>query len=311
MSKDNHSQNPQVAAVFATRDRMVTARECVASLAAQRHQPRWVVVADNFSTDDTVKALERMDHLPFELVVLRFTENKGNAGGVNQAMLRAFEMGADAVWILDDDSWPRPDALAEMLAKPWRPDVVRHALQIDPQSGRFTWPLQIADEMGGWRLAYTVDELPHGNFISSRAMWTGALVSREVWMKTGPINESLFIRGEDEEYPWRIEQAGFQQEAVKRALMDHPGPKDLVHLSLLGKHFFLEPGLSDWKLYYKIRNMVWLKRQQSGVPFAVAIAIAYMITVCWVDGIQRLPLTYQAVFDGLTGKLGKWKQHAA
>jgi rhamnopyranosyl-N-acetylglucosaminyl-diphospho-decaprenol beta-1,3/1,4-galactofuranosyltransferase len=311
MSKDDHSQNPQVAAIFATRDRMVTARECVASLAAQTHQPRWVIVADNFSADDTVEVLERLDHLPFELVVLRLTENKGNAGGVNQAMLRAFDMDADAVWILDDDSWPRPEALAEMLAKPWQPDVVRHALQIDPQSGRFTWPLQVADEMGGWRLAYAMDELPSGNFISSRAMWTGALVSREVWMKTGSINESLFIRGEDEEYPWRIEQAGFQQEAVKGALMDHPGPKDLVHLSLLGKHFFLERGLSDWKLYYKIRNMVWLKRQQSGVSFAVAIAAAYTITVCCIDGIQRLPLVHQAVFDGLTGKLGKWKQHTA
>jgi glycosyltransferase involved in cell wall biosynthesis len=302
---------PRVAAVFATRNRTATALDCVAALAAQKHPPQWVVVADNLSTDGTVDALERLDSLPFELVVLRLEANLGNAGGVHRAMLRAFDMDADAVWILDDDSWPRPEALAAILAMPWQADVVRHALQIDPQSGRFTWPLQVADGAGGWRLAHAVDELPGGDFVSSRGMWTGALVSREVWVKTGPVNSALFIRGEDEEYPWRIEQAGFRQEAVTASLMEHPGPQGLVHWTLMGKHFFFERGLSDWKLYYKIRNMVWLKRRQKGLTLAIKIATAYAIAVCRIDGIRRLPLVFEAAFDGLTGRLGMWKRHPA
>ena len=34
---------------------------------------------------------------------------------VRASMDLAFAEGADAVWILDDDSWPRADALAAML----------------------------------------------------------------------------------------------------------------------------------------------------------------------------------------------------
>ena len=144
----------------------------------------------------------------------------------------AFAQGADAVWILDDDSWPRAEALEALLEKPWDAGVVRHSLQIDPQTGRFTWPLQVADGTGGWRLVDSLDEMPAGDFVRSRIMWTGALVPREVREAVGPVNGELFIRGEDEEYPWRIEQAGFPQEAVRNAMMDHPGPDEYRALAV-------------------------------------------------------------------------------
>lgn len=295
----------KIAAVFATMDRAQTAVACVRALAAQTRPPELVVVADNVSSDNTVAALEKLTNLPFELVIHRMVENRGNAGGVEEAMELAFANGADAVWILDDDSWPRPAALKAMLEKSWDPKVVRHALQIDPKNGRFTWPLQVADGDGGWRLVETLEDMPVGDFIISRIIWTGALVPREVRDKTGPVNGELFIRGEDEEYPWRIEQAGFTQEAVRNAILDHPGPEKVIHLRLLGKNFFFERGLADWKLYYKVRNMIWLKRQQSGGMRALAMALTYALAASWIDGLHRLPLIWEAAKDGWRGRLGK------
>lgn len=296
-----------IAAIFATMNRSQTAVACVRALAAQTRPPELVVVADNVSSDDTVAALEALAGLPFELIVHRMTENRGNAGGVEEAMELAFAKGADAVWILDDDSWPRAGALEAMMAKPWDPQVVRHPLQIDPKTGRFTWPLQVSDGKSEWILVDSLEAMPPGNFVRSRITWTGALVPREVREKTGPVNGALFIRGEDEEYPWRIEQAGFTQEAVRNALMDHPGPENIVHWKFLGKHFFFERGLTDWKLYYKVRNMVWLKRQQSGDLRAIAMAVTYALATAWIDGLQRLPLIREAAQDGWRGRLGKWK----
>ena len=295
----------RIAAVFATMDRSATAVACVRSLAAQTRPPELVVVADNVSSDDTVWSLAGLGDLPFALRIHRMAENRGNAGGVEEAMEIAFAEGADAVWILDDDSWPRPEALAAMLEKPWNPRVVRHALQIDPKTRRFTWPLQVADGDGGWRLVETLEELPPGNFIESFASWTGALIPREVREKTGPVNGDLFIRGEDEEYPWRIEQAGFPQEAVRKAIMDHPGPENIVHWTWCGKHFFFEQGLVDWKLYYKVRNMVWLKRRQSGGMRALAMALTYALAASSIEGMHRLPLIWEAVRDGWKGRLGR------
>ena len=286
-------------------NRAPTAVACVRALAAQTRPPELVVVADNVSADDTVAALEALTDLPFELVIHRMRENRGNAGGVEEAMELAFAKGADAVWILDDDSWPRAGALEAMLEKPWDAGVVRHPLQIDPQTGRFTWPLQVTDETGGWRLVDSPDEMPPGDFVRSRIMWTGALVPREVREVVGPVNGELFIRGEDEEYPWRIEQAGFPQEAVRNAMMDHPGPVNIVHWKFLGKNLFFERGLVDWKLHYKVRNMVWLKRHQSGGLRAILMALSYAVAVARLDGIRRLPLVWAAARDGWIGRLGR------
>jgi rhamnopyranosyl-N-acetylglucosaminyl-diphospho-decaprenol beta-1,3/1,4-galactofuranosyltransferase len=297
---------PIIAAVFATMNREQTALACVRALAAQTRPPELVVVADNASNDDTVAALESLPGVPFELIVHRMRENRGNAGGVEEAMEQAFANGADAVWILDDDSWPREDALAALLEQPWNPKVVRHALQIDPKTGRFTWPLQVADGTGGWRLIDSIEEMPAGKSVASRITWTGALLPREVREAVGPVNGALFIRGEDEEYPWRIEQAGFPQEAVRCAVMDHPGPDDIVHWRFLGKNFFFERGLADWKLFYKVRNMVWLKRRQSGGLRAVAMALTYAVASAWIDGPRRLPLVWEAAGNGWRGRLGKW-----
>jgi rhamnopyranosyl-N-acetylglucosaminyl-diphospho-decaprenol beta-1,3/1,4-galactofuranosyltransferase len=298
-----------IAAVFATMNRAPTAVACVKSLAMQTRPPELVVVADNVSTDDTKAQLESLIDLPFRLIVLHQRENRGNAGGVEDAMELAFGEGVDAVWILDDDSWPRVDALEAMLAKPWNPQVVRHAMQVDPKTGKFTWPLQVADTDGSWKLVSTFDDMPEGDFLRSRIIWTGALVPRHVREVAGPVNGALFIRGEDEEYPWRIEQAGFQQEAVRHAVMDHPGPDDMVHLRLFGKNFFFERGLSEWKLYYKVRNMVWLKRRQTGSLHAFAMAIAYGLVSGWFDGLKRIGVVWEAAVDGWNGHLGKWKRH--
>jgi len=296
-----------VTAVFATMNRAQTAVECVLALARQTRPPERVIVADNVSSDETVAALENLVGLPFELKVAKMAENLGNAGGVREVMEMAFAHGADAVWILDDDSWPRERALEIMLKKEWDPRVVRHALQIDPRTGRFTWPLIVDDGRAGWKLVWGEGELPSGDTIRSKSAWTGALIPEEVRQKTGAVNGDLFIRGEDEEYPWRIASEGFDFEAVRGAVMDHPGPADLVHWKLLGKNFFFERGLADWKLYYKIRNMVWLKRKQNGSINAAKMALTYSLAAILMDGPLRIPLLVRAILDGWRGKLGAWQ----
>ncbi len=300
-----------ISAVFATMNRAQTAVACVLALARQTRPPERVIVADNVSNDDTVEALESLRDLPFILTVHRMDENRGNAGGVEAIMDRAFEEGADAVWILDDDSWPRPHALEAMVAGEWDPRVVRHALQIDPQTNQFTWPLQVTDGNGGWQLISSECELPAGDRILSRISWTGALIPKEVRNTVGPVNGALFIRGEDEEYPWRIEQAGFSQEAIRGAILDHPGPQNVVHWSIFGKSFFLERGLADWKLYYKVRNMVWLKKLQRGRKNAFAMAATYFLGVMIIDGPQRIPLVCRAIYHGWNGRLGKMQSNGS
>lgn len=294
--------SPVIAAVFASYNRREIALECVRRLRSQTRPPEMVVIADNASSDGSAEALRALDWNAVE--VLETGGNFGNAGAVQRAMDHAFAKGADAVWILDDDSWPRAGALAAML-EGWNPDVVCHPLQEDPKTGRFTWPLQVVASEGPAKLVWEAGELPAGDRVRSRGVWTGALISKRIREATGPVNGDLFIRGEDEEYPWRIERAGFSTEAVVAAVMDHPGPPEMVRWRLLGKNLMLERGLVDWKLYYKVRNMVWLKRRQSGRLAALLMALAYVAGIARVDGAHRLPLLGLAIRDGWQGRLGR------
>lgn len=297
------SDEPRVAVVFASFNRKEVACECVRRLRAQTRQPDWVIVGDNASEDGSAEALGAMGW--DRLDVLETGGNLGNAGAVRLAMDEAFSKGADAVWILDDDSWPREDALERLLYEPWEPEVVRHPIQLDPETNCFTWPLQVVNEDDSVTLCREIVQLPRHGRIRTRGVWTGALVSRLVRDRVGEVNAALFIRGEDEEYPWRIEQAGFSEEVVIDSVLDHPGPVDLVEWKFLGKRLYLERGLADWKLYYKVRNMVWLKKKQAGRVSALAMGLAYGAAVAMVDGAGRVGICWDACRDGWTGRLGR------
>ena len=47
--------------------------------------------------------------------MLSLSENTGGAGGFSAGMAKGYELGADFLWIMDDDCYPRPDALEELV----------------------------------------------------------------------------------------------------------------------------------------------------------------------------------------------------
>jgi rhamnopyranosyl-N-acetylglucosaminyl-diphospho-decaprenol beta-1,3/1,4-galactofuranosyltransferase len=294
-----------IVAVMATMNRSAVPVRCLQALARQTHPLSRVIVADNASTDDTVTALRGLADLPFDLTVLALSTNMGNAGGVEEAMNLAFASGADAVWILDDDSWPRPDSLKRLLAVGWDDRIVRHNVQIDPSDGELTWPVVIQSANGSRSLVWKPENLPAASVVRTGGAWTGALISKRIFEAVGPVNGQLFLRGEDEEYPIRIEKSGFSFELVTDSIMDHPGPRQLIHWRVFGRSFFIEKGISDAKLYYKVRNMVWIKRDQSSLCHAALMALAYMVGVSLTDGPSRFPLLWRSIRDGWKGRLGK------
>lgn len=296
---------PRIAAVFACYNRRATALECVRRLQAQTRPPDLVVVGDNASTDGTPEALRSLNW--DRLTVVDTGDNLGNAGGVRVAMDHAFSLGADAVWILDDDSWPREGALEALLAGGFDPRLVRHSLQIDPVGGHYSWPLPLRDPSGQWHTIQHPREWPGAERAESRASWTGAMVPRAAWEKAGPVLGELFIRGEDEEYPRRLAAAGFRFEAVRDSVLDHPSAKNLRCWTLGGKEFWFETGLEDWKFYYEVRNTTWLMFQEGSSFKAWAIALLHAWATLLHDGwsASRFVTWRAAVSDARANRLGR------
>ncbi|GAA5483658.1 glycosyltransferase [Haloferula sargassicola] len=260
----------KIAAVFATMNRRDTAETCLRRLAGQTRPPDLVVVADNASTDGTLEALKSLPALSFPLEILELGENRGNAGGIEAAMERAFDLGSEAVWILDDDSWPEPDALERLLDPAGPAEGIRSSLVVDPATGRPSWPFQVM--IGGdWSL---VTEVPAGSdWLRVRRSWLGVLVPRGLRDRIGPVLGDLFLRGEDEDYPRRIEAAGVAVHLATRSVLHHPPGGRLHHGRFFGRTVALEADLPAAKLYYRLRNSWWLTRRDQGLP-AAAVLVA-------------------------------------
>jgi GT2 family glycosyltransferase len=101
-----------VVAVVVTYQRLELLRDALAAVLGQVRPPDAVLVVDNASTDGTAEAV-RAEFPEVDLHVLR--HNTGGAGGFAAGLRRALESGADLVWLMDDDTVPREDALLRLL----------------------------------------------------------------------------------------------------------------------------------------------------------------------------------------------------
>ena len=288
-------------------NRSATALTCLEKLAGQTQRPSRILVVNNHSADDTLEVLRSFQEKEEGLLrVIDLDDNLGNAGGMEIAMSEAFAEGADAVWILDDDSWPESDALEKLLEGTVSTDTIRASRVIDPATGELSWPLQIPED-GAWRLITSSDELPHEESFQIRRSWLGALVPRRIFEAVGPVNGALFLRGEDEDYPRRIERAGFKARLMRDSVLHHPPGGKLLRWVIFGQEIVLEQNLSGDKLYYRLRNAWWLERQSSGTLRAVFEAVTHGVALMkWGRPLRIwLPIWLEAFQDAMMDKLGK------
>ncbi len=301
----------KVAAVLATRDRKETCLRCLERLLGQSAPLFKIVVVDNASSDGTGKAIaERHGGAP-ALLLIESRENLGNPEGIAVAMQTALAEGADAAWILDDDSWPREDALENLLAVAGAPGWIAGSLVLEPASGNPSWPYGIPGT-GPMRMAATLAELPAGASFETRGMWLGALIPRQVIEEVGLPDGRLFLRGEDEDYPARLRKAGYRFLCIRGSVLEHPSPRGLQQIRLFGRHFFYEPSLPLWKAYYMVRNQAYVRMRYgrsrlSGAMVAMGgVALAMAMAAAADDRKAARIATYaRAGWHGMTGRLGK------
>lgn len=103
-----------VAAVVVTFNRLEKLKTVIASIEEQSLPVATLFVIDNASTDGTSEYLASLQAtVPLEVVTM--ATNSGGAGGFAEGMLRGYASGADHVWIMDDDCYPKPNALAALV----------------------------------------------------------------------------------------------------------------------------------------------------------------------------------------------------
>ena len=99
----------KIAAVVVTFNRKVYFVKNIEALLAQVNAPLDILIIDG--TDETIRHYMDAGQILYE----NTGENLGGAGGFNFGSRRAYEAGYDAIWIMDDDTYPHPDALEKFL----------------------------------------------------------------------------------------------------------------------------------------------------------------------------------------------------
>lgn len=237
-----------VAAIIVTYNRAEKLERVIKCVQRQTHPVKWILVIDNASTDDTADVLSRFSD-DSRLKVFSLTENTGGAGGFAHGMARALEVGADYVWVMDDDCYAEPEALQLLLE---RMDSAGRILQTrisfagslvrwrDGSSAIMNSP-RTSDDWG--------DLVAHGlpATLVQFASFVSLVVPTDLIRQIGlPITE-YFIWWDDTEYTMRLSQVG-RGIIVHDSKVIHDLPRNE------GVNFGQVNDQNLWKFKYGARN---------------------------------------------------------
>ncbi len=227
----------KIIAVVVTYNRIALLKECVQALLHQKDcidTQLDILLVDNASNDGTKEWIEEQtthitSHDTTPIYALHLTENTGGAGGFYHGMKWAYEHGADAIWIMDDDTIPQEDALQKLwegMACVRKQGVLKN--EIGFVSSTVLWTDGSPCEMNRQHdvgKAFSISGKDAEEDILTlqpvdSATFVSLLFSREAVEKMGlPIKE-YFIWGDDKEYTLRL-SASYPCYHVKDSVVIH------------------------------------------------------------------------------------------
>ena len=215
-----------------------------------------VLVVDNASSTGTVERLQRGDW-PDNVTIVLNAVNLGIGAAFNQAATWAREHGLDHLLLLDQDSLPAPDMVAQLLAALATASAEAPTAAVGPR---------FVDERSGQpapfvRIGFPLNEkiqcadgaVLECDFLIS----SGTLIPLRVLDEVGAMDESLFIDNIDLEWSFRARHAGYRLLGVGAARMRH-----CIGDSVQALPWGLDGIVvhSPTRLYYIMRNRLLLYR---------------------------------------------------
>jgi GT2 family glycosyltransferase len=214
---------PLVAIVTLNWNRPDDTLECLASAATQTYPHTAIIVVDNGSSDDSVARIGA--DFP-EAVLLRNERNMGFAAGANRGIAHALGLGAEYVFLINNDTTFAPDAVAQLLAKA-APDIgivvpaifYAAAPELPWSLGGRRHPLTL--EKSGDAPAALAHARAAGSLDRDYVAGCGILLSRRMLERVGLFDERFFMYYEDMDFSLRVRRAGYRIVLAPDARMWH------------------------------------------------------------------------------------------
>ncbi len=309
MSNDApHSESPLVVAVVLNWNGWRETLRCLASLQEVAYPKLSVLVVDNHSTDDSVALLR--DARP-GVEVLVAGRNGGYAAGMNFGIARAFELGADWIWALNNDIVVRPDALQASVTAIVGPDVgvvgSTQVTSVTPWVSARPYPTAARHRGRRDEMVVCMGEPPHPqghdvDFVSGAAL----LLRSEMLRQVGQFDESYFHYAEEVDLCERARLAGWKSVLACGSRIWHAQGGSLALRS-------------PEATYYRVRNQLLLERRLYGRGAASTLAyrprlaldyLARALNMRPAPGAQARAV-FRGILDGRSGRTGPLSTHGS
>lgn len=299
MTTGTSATRPRVAAVVVTYNSAPVLDGCLRSLVTGARDVDLVdvVVADNASTDDSLRIAKNASYLPIRTV--HMGRNAGYAAAVNVGVEALADRDHDAVLVLNPDCRLRPGSLAALAAALRQdrtrgiavPRLVNPDGSLQPSLRREpTVRGALAEAVVGGELAGRIGRL--GELITDpdvyerpgQAAWaTGAamLIAAEPLRALGPWDESFLLYSEETEYALRAADRGWRLWYEPAAVMEHIGGDSghdptLAALLVVNKVrlFRMRHGAAAWAAYFTATMLGLAARALAGRATARTALVA-------------------------------------
>ncbi len=255
-----------VAAVVVTYNRQAKVGKTLDHILAQTRPPDWIIVVDNASTDGTDQVLGRYCS-DRRVIVHRLQRNMGGAGGFSAGMARGYELGADFVWLMDDDCYPYPHALEELetgLAKAEEAMAMPLSYAcslvkfVDGQICEMNNPGTTWD----WGRLMA---LGHESVLVTHCSFVSVLFPRRVLTRFGLPLQEYFLWFDDQEYTFRVTKAVPGVQCLRSVVVHDMGVNRGVNFGDVSAENIV-------KFRYGVRNEASYRLHHQGVAAFVKFA---------------------------------------
>lgn len=258
----------KVIAVVVTYNRSTLLAECINALRNQSKKLDAIFVVNNGSTDNTEQWLKNQPDLQFIT-----QKNVGSSGGFSTGINWAYKNGFSWIWLMDDDGYPTPTALENLLAQDNGQMRLMNCAVIDKEDKKsFVWKTQHYK---------TLDEVDTKVIEGIGHPFNGTMLHRNIVERVGVPQPKFFLWGDETEYYYRITKINkIPVCTVADSIHYHPA----TAFSLKQDWDYA----SGWKMYYYIRNRFFIHQ----VKFSNKL-VAMFNYACFIIAFMGVVMLYQ------------------
>ena len=258
----------KVIAVVVTYNRQKLLSECITALRNQTRKPDAILIVNNGSTDNTEAWLQSQPDL-----ITITQKNLGSSGGFNTGISWAYKNSYTWIWCMDDDGYPKEDALENILGPALDMLCLRNCAVLNKEDKKtFVWKTKDYK---------TIDAVDCKIIKGIGHPFNGTMLNRNIVERVGLPKPALFLWGDETEYYLRI---------VKKNNIPVCTIAGSIHYHPTAGFTYKNDWnyLSTWKMYFYIRNRFHIHKAKynSGI-------MAFVNYCCFLVAMAGVIMVYQ------------------